>query len=53
MMDNLLNIKDYANVIFSTTLIISFYFDQRLACAAPKCWSKYTTPLCIDLRRCL
>ena len=19
------------------------YFDQRLACAAPKCWSKYTT----------
>ena len=20
------------------------YFDQRLECAAPKCWSKYTTP---------
>ena len=23
----------------------NYYFDQRLGCAAPKCWSKYTTAI--------
>ena len=23
----------------------NYYFDQHLGWAAPKCWSKYTTPL--------
>ena len=25
------------------------YFDQRLVCTAPKCWSKYTTCHCTSL----
>ena len=28
---------------FSTKNAENGYFDQRLECAAPKCWSKYTT----------
>ena len=26
------------------------YFDQHLECAAPKCWSKYTTAIHISAR---
>ena len=29
--------------LFAVKNIKIVYFDQRLECAAPKCWSKYTT----------
>ena len=29
--------------LFCTKNAKNNYFDQRLGCAAPKCWSKYTT----------
>ena len=32
----------------------NYYFNQRLGCAAPKCWPKYTTPHClIGFKICL
>ena len=30
-------------LLFNTKNAENDYFDQRLECAAPKCWSKYTT----------
>ena len=32
-----------ADTLLSTKSIENAYFDQRLECAAPKLWSKYTT----------
>ena len=36
---------------FCTTNAENYYFNQRLECAAPKCWSKYTTAAIPKIRR--
>ena len=37
--------------VFCTKNDENYYFNQRLECAAPKCWSKYTTAAIPKIRR--